>query len=57
MGIGRTSLVIASLLIKKGVKFDEVFRLISNKRTLNVPDTEDQINWIGKIEYLLHNED
>ncbi|MFT6500599.1 MAG: protein-tyrosine phosphatase [Crocinitomicaceae bacterium] len=55
MGIGRTSLVIASLLIKKGVKFEEVFDLISEKRTLNVPDTEDQINWIGEIAPVLRN--
>ncbi|MCB0502501.1 MAG: dual specificity protein phosphatase family protein [Bacteroidetes bacterium] len=50
MGIGRSSLLAASILIKNGIKRDEVFKLISKYRTLNVPDTQKQINYIMNLE-------
>ncbi len=50
MGIGRTSMVAAAVLICRGYSAENVFAFISKKRTLTVPDTEDQINWIKGIE-------
>jgi protein-tyrosine phosphatase len=49
MGIGRTSLVIAGVLLSLQIKnIDEVFNFLSEKRTLKVPDTEEQITWIAE---------
>lgn len=50
MGIGRTSVLVAGLLIRKGVSSENVFTIISEGRQLEVPDTENQINWIKRIE-------
>lgn len=49
MGIGRASMVSAGVLIKNGVDSDIVFDLLTKKRTLSVPDTFMQKNWILKI--------
>lgn len=46
MGIGRTSMVCAALLIKNGVPAEKVFDLLSESRTLQVPDTEEQVSWL-----------
>lgn len=50
MGIGRTSLVSAGVLLKNGESAENVFKLLSEKRTLNVPDTVEQIDWIKDLE-------
>ena len=44
MGIGRTSLVASALLLLNGMKITNVFDFLSEKRTLSVPDTDEQIN-------------
>jgi protein-tyrosine phosphatase len=45
-GIGRTGVVAAGVLLHCGFKPDEAFKHISEKRGVQVPDTEEQINWI-----------
>ena len=44
MGIGRTSLLIAGILVKNGFNSNQVFDYLSKIRTLEVPDTNEQIN-------------
>ncbi len=46
MGIGRTSLICAALLLENGIHIERVFELLSDTRTLKVPDTTDQVSWI-----------
>lgn len=45
-GIGRTGIVAAGILLHCGFKPDEAFGLISAKRGIQVPDTDEQRNWI-----------
>jgi len=46
MGIGRTSLILSALLIRLGFESQEVFGKLSEIRTLEVPDTDEQVDWI-----------
>jgi len=46
--IGRTSLLCSGILIKKGFNPKKVFDILTKKRTLEVPDTELQKEWIFK---------
>lgn len=46
MGIGRTSTVTAGVLIKNNIHIEDVFEFISLKRTIEVPDTEEQKEWV-----------
>jgi len=55
MGIGRTSMVSAGILIMNGMNSNIVFDLLSEKRTLKVPDTEIQSDWIKRIKNDLQN--
>ena len=57
MGIGRASLLAAGIMIKLGIKGEEVFDKISQYRKLKVPDTDEQKNWILSIENKLSNEE
>ncbi len=50
MGIGRTSLVSAGVLMVSGASPDTVFDLLSEKRTLKVPDTPKQKDWLLSIK-------
>ena len=45
-GIGRTGIVAAGVLLHCGFKPDEAFKHISIKRGVQVPDTDEQYNWI-----------
>lgn len=45
-GIGRSSLLAASLLVLDGVEPDEAWRLISDARGVTVPETDEQRAWI-----------
>jgi protein-tyrosine phosphatase len=45
-GIGRSSLIAASLLVLDGVGPDEAWRLISDARGVTVPETDEQRAWI-----------
>ena len=46
MGIGRSSLIAASILLKFGFKASNIFDTISLARGLKVPDTDEQIKWL-----------
>ena len=45
-GIGRSTVVAAALLIRLGVSAQDALFLISNARGFDVPDTEDQLDFI-----------
>ena len=45
-GIGRTGLVAAGVLLHCGYAPLEAFTHISQKRGVNVPDTDEQVNWV-----------
>jgi protein-tyrosine phosphatase len=46
MGIGRSSIIAACLLLQEGCKTDELIQRISSVRGLKVPDTEEQVRWL-----------
>lgn len=46
MGIGRSSILAAALLIKNGIHKSSVFDYISNFREVTVPDTDQQKDWL-----------
>ncbi|NOQ70951.1 MAG: hypothetical protein GQ574_03055 [Crocinitomix sp.] len=46
MGIGRTSTLVATILIKLGLHKADVFEYLSEIRTLQVPDTQQQKDWV-----------
>lgn len=50
MGIGRTSMVTAGVLLKNGSQAESVFEFLSEKRTLMVPDIQEQVEWIKELE-------
>lgn len=50
MGIGRTGITAASVLTKNGWGENEVFRCLSEIRTLEMPDTQEQIEFIKEIK-------
>lgn len=45
-GIGRTGIVAAGVLLHCGYEVSEAFALISSKRGVSVPDTQEQIDWV-----------
>jgi len=45
-GIGRTGMITAGILLHEGMAPEEAFELISEKRGITVPDTEEQRNWV-----------
>lgn len=47
-GIGRTGLVAAGVLLQWGFEPERAFALISSKRGIIVPDTDEQRNWLIK---------
>ncbi|MBL7952824.1 MAG: dual specificity protein phosphatase family protein [Flavobacteriales bacterium] len=49
MGIGRSSLTIAALLMRLGFDAAGAFELISGSRGMVVPDTEDQRQWLTTL--------
>jgi protein-tyrosine phosphatase len=48
-GIGRSSVVVASLLVAAGEKPDEAFRRIEKARGRPVPDTAEQREWVARM--------
>lgn len=52
MGIGRTGMVCAGLLLHVGEVKSNVFERLSKIRTLEVPDTDEQKKWLLKGEYV-----
>jgi len=49
MGIGRSALLAACLLVKSGVTPAAAFGRISRARGLDVPDTQDQADWLNGL--------
>jgi protein-tyrosine phosphatase len=49
-GIGRSSLIAACALVYIGVGADRALRLIRRARGINVPDTQEQRDWIFAFE-------
>jgi protein tyrosine phosphatase (PTP) superfamily phosphohydrolase (DUF442 family) len=45
--IGRASLLLAAVLCVEGISPERAFRLISNGRGLQVPDTPEQAEWLA----------
>jgi protein-tyrosine phosphatase len=48
-GIGRSSLAVAALLVSAGVAPEEAFRRIARARGREVPDTDEQRQWVAQI--------
>jgi protein-tyrosine phosphatase len=48
-GIGRSSIVVASLLIRHGHSLDRAFSLIQEARGCPVPDTAEQKEWVERF--------
>lgn len=46
VGIGRTGLISACVLLKLGISFPEVFPMLSRSRRLPVPDSVAQFEWV-----------
>ncbi|HET9222221.1 MAG TPA: hypothetical protein VFO07_06945, partial [Roseiflexaceae bacterium] len=49
MGIGRSSLIAASILATVGMTTSEAFALISTARGRPVPDTDEQRQWVERL--------
>ncbi len=50
MGIGRSSIIAACILLQAGLKTDDIIQKISKVRGLKVPDTDEQIKWLKDRE-------
>ncbi|MFL5742602.1 MAG: dual specificity protein phosphatase family protein [Flavisolibacter sp.] len=46
MGIGRSSIIAASVLLRAGLKAENIIDHISKIRGLKVPDTDKQLQWL-----------
>ena len=46
MGIGRSSLIAAAVLLTYKLRGNDIIDTISRIRGLNVPDTDEQLNWL-----------
>ena len=49
MGIGRSALLTACLLAKRGIEVEEAFKLIAGARGCPVPDTSEQKAWVNSF--------
>lgn len=49
MGIGRSSLLAACLLVKSGSSVTAAFSSISRDRGFDVPDTQEQVAWVQSV--------
>ncbi len=52
-GIGRSTIVACSILLKQGYSTDEALQLITQKRGVKVPDTKEQVKWLKDFEHHL----
>jgi protein-tyrosine phosphatase len=50
MGIGRSSIIAACILLKQGFKTEQIIQKITSARGLKVPDTDAQIQWLKNRE-------
>ena len=51
-GIGRSSLLAASVLTSLGLSAKEAFKRIESSRGREVPDTEEQKEWVSKFQII-----
>ncbi|MGF1580138.1 MAG: dual specificity protein phosphatase family protein [Gemmataceae bacterium] len=49
MGVGRSAVVAACLLIQRGINPNEAFATIEKARGLSVPDTEEQVDFVTQL--------
>lgn len=47
-GIGRSSMIVASALVRDGLSVDSAFRAIQEARGCSVPDTPEQRQWVER---------
>jgi protein-tyrosine phosphatase len=47
-GVGRSSMIVASVLIRTGFSVDSAFRAIQEARGCTVPDTPEQRQWVER---------
>jgi protein-tyrosine phosphatase len=52
--IGRSSLLLAALLVSQGFSPSEAFAKLTRARGLQVPDTPDQIHWVEQFALSAH---
>ena len=50
MGIGRSSIIAACILLKQGFKTEQILQKITSARGLKIPDTDAQIQWLKNQE-------
>lgn len=50
-GIGRTGTVTAGVLLKNKIHTEDVFEYLSEVRTCEVPDTEEQRDWVLNLDF------
>ena len=50
MGIGRSSIIAAAILLKYGFRVEEIIDKISIVRGMKVPDTDQQLDWLRQRE-------
>jgi hypothetical protein len=48
-GVGRSSLIAASLLVWRGMQAQEAFERVGRARGVAVPETEEQREWVEKL--------
>ncbi len=51
MGIGRSTMIAASVMILNNIPSETVFEWISEARGLLVPDTEEQKEWVKQLDF------
>ena len=54
MGIGRSSLMAASILVADGLTVSDAFGRIQRARGVAVPDTEAQVQWVEQYASVSH---
>jgi protein-tyrosine phosphatase len=55
MGIGRSALVAACVLVSQGFNVRNAFSLIEKVRGMQVPDTNEQVEWVSNLSAHLVN--
>jgi protein-tyrosine phosphatase len=55
MGIGRSSIIAAAVLLRNGFRAKDLLQEISRVRGLAVPDTNEQVDWLSKMEGKIKN--
>ena len=54
-GIGRSGIYTTSILIRHGHTVDEAFEIVSDARGIQIPDTQEQIDWVFNNEKSIRN--